>query len=115
MTKKATIFHNPRCSKSRETLALLEDKGLDLTVVEYLKEPPSASELKTIIKKLGLKARDIVRTKEDAFKSLKIDLENDSQVIAALAKHPVLLERPIVVVGEKAALGRPPENVKKIL
>lgn len=110
-----TIYHNPRCSKSRETLALLEENGEEPTVVEYLKTPLDAKQLKAILKKLKLRPKDIVRTKEEAFKKTRVDLENDEAVLKAIEQEPVLLERPIVVKGEKAAIGRPPENVLKIL
>jgi arsenate reductase len=112
---KATIYHNPRCSKSREALSILTDAGVKVDVVEYLKTPPSAAELKDVAAKLGIKPGAMVRTKEDEFKQLHLDLDDDKAVLAALAKHPVLLERPIVVMGSNAVIGRPPENVKKLL
>lgn len=108
------IYHNPRCSKSRETLALLEGKGLAPQVIEYLVTPPSAAELKVILKALGLKAAQIVRKREAAEAGLDLALPEE-RLIAAMAKSPILIERPIVVAGSKAALGRPPENVLKIL
>ncbi len=110
-----TIYHNPRCTKSRETLALIEKKGLKPTVVEYLKEPPSASELTRILKMLGLPAAAIVRKKEAAEAGIDVDALSEKELIAALVKNPIAIERPIVVSGAKAALGRPPENVLKIL
>lgn len=111
------IYHNPRCSKSRETLALLESKGVKPQVVEYLKTPPSNAELKTILKKLGLKPRELMRRKEPPYAALKLDNEklSDDALVKAMVENPVLIERPIVVNGAKAALGRPPENVLKIL
>jgi arsenate reductase len=110
-----TIYHNPRCSKSRETLALLESKGQAPQIIEYLKTPPSAAELKRILKALGLTAKDIVRKKEAA--EVKIDAAKmtEQELIAAMIKHPEIIERPIVVNGEKAAMGRPPERVLTIL
>ena len=108
-----TIYHNPRCSKSRQTLALLEDNGIEPTVVLYLNEPPSASELKAVLKKLGITARELLRNKEADYKALNLnntDLD-DSALIAAMIKHPKLIERPIVIKGSSAVLGRPPENV----
>jgi len=110
-----TIYHNPKCSKSRQTLALLEDKGVHPNVIEYLQTPPSTADLKEILSKLGKRAVEIVRTKEDAFKELKLDWENENEAIKALVENPKLIERPIVVHGEKAVLGRPPENVLSLL
>jgi arsenate reductase len=109
------IYHNPRCTKSRETLALIEKKGLKPRVVEYLKEPPSAAELTRILKLLGLPATAIVRKKEAAEAGIDVEALSEKELIAALAKNPIAIERPIVVSGAKAALGRPPENVLKIL
>ena len=112
-----TIYHNPRCSKSRETLALIEAKGVKPVIVEYLKTPPSATELKGLLAKLGMKPRALMRTKEPQYTALGLDDPklSDDALIAALVKNPVLIERPIVVNGGKAALGRPPEAVRKIL
>jgi arsenate reductase len=112
-----TIYHNPRCTKSRQTLALLEEKGVKPKIVEYLKEPPSAAELKRVLKKLGLKPRDILRQGESVYAELGLkdkDLKDDA-LIALMVKNPILIERPIVVSGDKAAIGRPPESVLKIL
>lgn len=110
------IYHNPRCSKSRETLALIQNAGREVDVIEYLKDPPSEKELQTIVAKLGMKAADLVRKGEDLYKEKFKGKElTEEQWIKALVKHPVLIERPIVVSGSKAVLGRPPENVKKLL
>lgn len=112
-----TIYHNPRCSKSRQTLALLEEKGVAPKIIDYLKEPPTVAELKAILKKLKLGPRDLMRKKEEPYKKLKLDnpkLTGD-QLIKAMVDNPVLIERPIVVKGAKAALGRPPEQVLDIL
>jgi arsenate reductase (glutaredoxin) len=111
------IYHNPRCSKSRETLALLEGKGVKPKIVEYLKEPPSAAELKAILKKLGLAPRELMRRKEPPYAALKLDNAklSDDALVKAMVENPVLIERPIVVNGAKAALGRPPEDALKIL
>jgi len=112
-----TIYHNPRCSKSRQTLALLEDNGITPKIVTYLDTPPSAAELKRILKKLGLKPRDIMRKGEARYAELGLKdagLEDD-ELIAAMVENPILMERPIVVSGAKAALGRPPEAVLKII
>ncbi|MEL7027884.1 MAG: arsenate reductase (glutaredoxin) [Pseudomonadota bacterium] len=112
-----TIYHNPRCSKSRQTLALLRERGLEPTVVEYLKAPPSQSDLKRILKLLGVTPRELMRKKEAPYKDLALADETLSQtaLIRAMAENPILIERPIVVHGEKAALGRPPEAVLEIL
>jgi arsenate reductase len=112
-----TIYHNPRCSKSRATLALLEARGIKPKIVDYLKTPPSAAELKAILRKLGLTPRDILRTGETIYAELGLktrDLDDDA-LIALMVKNPILIERPIVVAGNKAAVGRPPENVLAIL
>ena len=114
---RTTIYHNPRCSKSRQTLALLEERGIGPRVVDYLKTPPSAAELKTILKKLGLRPRDLIRKGEPLYAELGLkerDLDDDA-LIALMVANPILIERPIVVSGGKAALGRPPESVLEIL
>lgn len=112
-----SIFHNPRCSKSRSALELLEARGIQPEIVRYLETPPSAAELKALLGKLGISARQLLRTGEDEYKEL--DLANpalsDDQLIDAMARHPKLIERPIVIVGDKAVVGRPPENVLEIL
>lgn len=112
-----TIYHNPRCSKSRETLKLLEDHGITPTVIEYLKTPPDAVTLKTILTKLGITANELMRTKEALYKELDIANQglNEEQLISVMIEHPKLIERPIVVNGDKAAIGRPPEQVLAIL
>ncbi len=112
-----TIYHNPRCSKSRETLALLEANGVKPQIVLYLDAPPSKAAIKALAKKLGLKsAREMMRVKEDAYKDLNLAAEtSEAALIAAMAENPVLIERPIVVNGYKAAIGRPPESVLAIL
>jgi arsenate reductase (glutaredoxin) len=112
-----TIYHNPKCTKSRETLALLEQRGLKPKVIEYLKTPPSAAQLDAILKQLGLEPRALMRTKEAAFKEAGLDDPKltREQLIAAMAEHPILIERPIVISGKRAAIGRPPERVLEIL
>ncbi|GAB4355274.1 MAG: arsenate reductase (glutaredoxin) [Kiloniellaceae bacterium] len=112
-----TIYHNPRCSKSRETLALLESKGEKPKVVEYLKDTPDAGTLDAILKKLDMEPRELMRRKEAPYKELGLDDPGLSRqaLIAAMVEHPVLIERPIVLKGKKAALGRPPEKVLEIL
>jgi len=111
------IYHNPRCSKSRETLALIREQGFKPEVIEYLATPPSAKELDQILSALSLEPQDIVRTKEAIYKDLGLSKKNmsRSEWIQILIDHPVLIERPIVISGKKAALGRPPEAVLSIL
>jgi arsenate reductase (glutaredoxin) len=112
-----TIYHNPKCSKSRETLALLHARGLQPRVIEYLKTPPSAAELDAILKRLSLEPRALLRTKEAAYQAVGLDdpTLTRAQLIAAMVANPSVIERPIVVHGERAAIGRPPENVLEIL
>lgn len=111
-----TLYHNPRCSKSRETLRLLEDAGETVEIVRYLDNPPSKKELKQIISLLGIKPIDLVRTKENEWaENYKGKTLTDDEVIDAMVKFPKLIERPIAVKGLKAAIGRPPEDVLKIL
>lgn len=114
---KVTIYHNPRCSKSRATLKLIEEQGYAPLVVEYLKTPPSETTLKKLLKQLGMRPRDLLRKSEAAYKEAGLDQpdKSDDAVIAAMVKHPILIERPIVVVDDKAVIGRPPENVLEIL
>jgi len=111
-----TIYHNPKCSKSRATLALLQQHGIEPKVVEYLKTPPSAAELKAILGKLGIAPEQLVRKGEDVYKSKYAGRQlSDAQWIEALVADPILIERPIVVSGARAVLGRPPENVEQLL
>ncbi len=112
-----TIYHNPRCSKSRQTLALLRDRGIEPQIIEYLKTPPSAEELKDILRLLGRSPRELMRRKEDAYREAGLDNAalDDDALIAAMVEHPILIERPIVLAGGRAALGRPPEAVLDIL
>ena len=110
-----TIYHNSRCSKSRQTLQLLQDNGIEPTVIEYLKTPLKKSELQDLCKQLGKRPKEVLRTKEDDFKNLNLDLENDDKVIEAIIKFPKILERPIVSTGKKAVLGRPPEQVLELI
>ena len=113
---KATIYHNPRCSKSRATLALLEERGAEIETVEYLKTPPSASEIRDLIARLGLEAADIVRTGEAPFRESGLALDSpDEDLIALMTREPIVMQRPIVVVGESARIGRPPEQVLELL
>lgn len=112
-----TLYHNPRCSKSRGALELLEQRGLTPTIVRYLETPPDAATLKALLGKLGIAPRQLLRSGEDEYKAL--DLANpaltDTQLIDAMVQHPKLIERPILVAGGKAVIGRPPEKVLEIL
>ena len=112
-----TIYHNPKCSKSRQTLALLGEQGITPTVIEYLKTPPTVEQLKQILALLGLAPRDLMRKKEDVYTEHNLDNPSfsDDELIEFMIKHPILIERPIVLANGKAALGRPPEQVLKIL
>ncbi|MBO0494961.1 arsenate reductase (glutaredoxin) [Pseudomonas sp. Marseille-Q1929] len=112
-----TLYHNPRCSKSRGALELLEARGLTPTVVRYLETPLDAAQLKALLAKLSLTARQLLRTGEDEYKALNLaDASlSEAQLIAAIAAHPKLMERPILETADKAIIGRPPENVLEIL
>lgn len=111
------IYHNPRCGKSRQTLTLIEQAGIEPEIIEYLKTPPTAEELDAILKKLKLEPQELMRKGEAIYKELKLaerELSRD-EAITVMLEHPKLIERPIVVQGRKAVLGRPPENVKELL
>lgn len=111
-----TIYHNPRCGKSREGLSIVENSNLKFEIIKYLETPPSAQELKEIIRKLNIKPIDLVRVKESVWiENFKGKTLTDEEIIAAMAKFPILIERPIVVNNQKAVLGRPPERIKEIL
>lgn len=112
-----TLWHNPRCSKSRETLALLEKKGVTPTLREYLKQPPSKAEVETLIDMVGGDPTALIRDGEAAFKALERKKAEMSKadIAEAIAAHPILLQRPIAVSGRKAAIGRPPEAVLPLL
>ena len=112
-----TIYHNPKCSKSRATLALLEERSIEVTVVEYLKTPPSVEELSKILEALGLEPRQVMRKCEAAYEARGLSSEGMSRdtLLEAMAQEPILIERPIVVNGDKARIGRPPELVLEIL
>jgi arsenate reductase len=111
------IYHNPRCSKSRQTLELLRQQGSEPEVVEYLKEPPSVEELDRVLRLLGKEPREVMRKQEAPYKEkgLADPTLSREELLQALVENPILLERPIVVKGKKAALGRPPESVLEIL
>ena len=110
-----TIYHNPRCGTSRKTLALLQERGLKPRVIPYLDTPLKADEIKALLKKLGLTAHELLRRKEAPALGLDPAAMSEAQLIAAMVKHPILIERPVVVNGAKAAIGRPPESVLSIL
>ena len=112
-----TIYHNPRCSKSRQTLQLLRDRGIEPEIVEYLKTPPSADEMDAVLAKLGIEPRALMRTKETAYRDAGMADEGLSRrvLIDLMVANPIVIERPIVVNGARAALGRPPESVLSIL
>ena len=111
-----TIWHNPRCSKSRQALKLLEEQGAAPEVVKYLDTPPNKEEIKKILKMLGISARELMRTKEAIYKELGLkDVNDEEKLIEAMAAHPKLIERPIVIKGDKAVVGRPPEKVFEIV
>lgn len=112
-----SIYHNPRCSKSRQTLALLQEQGIEPTIVEYLKTPPTKETLTSVLNQLGISPRQLLRTGEDSYKELNLanlDLTDD-ELIQAMCDNPKLIERPIVINNGQARLGRPPENVLEIL
>jgi len=111
-----TIYHNPKCSKSRETLALLRAHRVEPRIIEYLKTPPTAAELKSIVSKLGIRPEQLVRKGEPVYKSNYAGRSlSDAEWIEAMVKNPILIERPIVVAGRKAAIGRPPDSVLALI
>ena len=112
-----TIYHNPRCSKSRQTLELIKANGIDPSIVLYLEEPPTTETLSNIINLLKLKPRDLLRKGEDEYKALNLKdtTIDDSEIIKLMSKYPKLIERPIVISGKNAILGRPPENVLSLI
>lgn len=113
---KFTIYHNPRCSKSRNTLALLEERGVSPDIVLYLETPPDRKQIRNLLSMLGMSAGDLVRRGEQDYKSCGLDRNStDEEIVNAMATHPKLIERPIVVKGRKAVLGRPPENVLELI
>ena len=116
MTAEFTIYHNPQCSKSRKTLELLRAAEIEPTIVEYLRSPPDAAELKDILAKLRISARELMRQKESEFTDLQLDdpTLDDEALIAAMVDNPILIERPIVVTEQRAAIGRPPEAVMEL-
>ena len=111
------IYHNPRCSKSRQTLALLRERGLEPEIIHYLESPPSEARLEELLGMLGMAARDLMRRKEAPYRDLELDDPSltQAQLASAMASHPILIERPVVVSGTRAVIGRPPEKVLEIL
>ncbi len=111
------IYHNPRCSKSRQTLALLKENGIEPEIVAYLDQPPHVQELQGILTKLDMDARALLRRGEAVYTELELgrDSLSDQELVQAMISHPILIERPIVVSGDRAVLGRPPENVLELL
>tara|TARA_Y100001978_G_scaffold53074_1_gene47637 strand:+ start:145 stop:492 length:348 start_codon:yes stop_codon:yes gene_type:complete len=114
---KVKIYHNPRCSKSRQTLEILNKKKLDIDIIEYLKSPLDSNEIFNILKKLNYTARDLLRRGEDIYKNKNLSDESltDDFLIDMMSKNPILIERPIVVCNDKAVIGRPPEKVLEII
>lgn len=114
--EKVTLYYNPRCSKCREALCVLEEKGIKPEIVEYLKTPPTEKQLKEILKKLGLKAEELLRKKEPLFiEKYKGKKLSEAEWVTVMCKNPVLIERPIAIEGNKAIIGRPAERVIEIL
>ena len=117
MTEKITIYHNPRCSKSRQTLQLIQEAGIEPDIVEYLKVPPDAAQLKSLLSQLDLEPRDLMRKGEAVYKELNLgnpDMTVD-QLIQAMVENPILIERPLVSSAGRTIIGRPPENVQALL
>ena len=112
---KYQIYHNPKCSKSRQTLELLKAEGIEPEVIEYLKTPLKESEVLDLLKKMDAEPQALVRTKEDIYKENKFNIDTAEAIAKVIAKHPKLMERPVVVKGNQAVLGRPPENIKNLL
>jgi len=114
---QVTIWHNPRCSKSRQALSLLEENGVEKEVVKYLESNPTKEQIKNLLSMLGFEsARELMRTKEAVYKELNLKEENDEEkLIEAMVAHPKLIERPIIIKGDKAIIARPPERVKEFL
>jgi arsenate reductase len=113
---KARIYHNPRCSKSRATLALLRERGLEIDVVDYLATPPTADEIRRLLMLLKLEPAELVRRGEPEFRASGLDTDSDPEaLIALMAREPIVIERPIVIIGRKARIGRPPERVLELL
>src|SRR5690606_8700466 len=114
---KVTLYHNPRCSKSRQALALLKERGIEPEIVEYLRNPPSATRLREILRMLGMRPRDLMRKGEEAYRKRKLDNEklSDRELVEAMVRDPILIERPIAVAGGRAVVGRPPERILEVI
>jgi arsenate reductase len=117
MTSKMrlTIWHNPRCSKSRQALALLEEAGVDVNIRLYLTDPLSADEISGVLSQLGCAPREMMRTGEPVYKELGLAQADDAALLAAMVNHPILVERPIILSGTRAVIGRPPERVHEMM
>lgn len=114
--QEITIWHNPKCSKSREAMEIVQDNKCETKVVKYLEESPDKNQIKTLLKMLGISPRELMRTKEDIYKELNLENEkSDEALIEAMAKHPKLIERPIIIKGNKAIIGRPTERIAEFL
>ncbi|RXJ87050.1 arsenate reductase (glutaredoxin) [Arcobacter sp. CECT 8985] len=110
-----TIWHNPRCGKSRDALKMLEEKNLDIKIVKYLEAVPNEKEIKEVLQMLGIPAKELLRTKEDIYKQLNLkDVDNEEEIIKAMVEHPKLIERPIVIKDGDAVIARPKENIQKL-
>lgn len=115
-TDEFVIYHNPRCNKSCEALALLQQRGIEPTIIEYLKTPPTKAELRDLINKLGIKPEALLRKNEEVFKEHFSDRQlSDAECVTAMAENPVLIERPIVIIGRRAVIGRPLERINELL
>ncbi len=115
--EKLTIYHNPNCSKSRETLNILEQHGISPEIIEYLENPPDKHELKNIIGLMGISPSELLRTTEPVYQEVQLDRDSisDKEIVAAICKHPSLLQRPIVVMGNRTVIGRPPDRVLELI
>ena len=114
-SESLTIYHNPRCSKSRQALQIIQDKGINPKIVDYLKVPPTITELSTIIDQLGIEPIELVRKGEDAFKTTDFSNQSKDEQIKIMSENPILIERPIISNHGKALIGRPPESVLSLL
>ncbi len=116
MTSKVTVYHNPRCSKSREVMKYLEAQGVEVRVVEYLKAPLTEDELAALVRRLGIAPHDLVRTKEPIYRQLGLDADApDDVILRAMSEHPILMERPVVVTSKGAVIGRPLDRIHSVL
>jgi arsenate reductase len=115
MAKRIVLWHNPRCSKSRQALALLEGFGAEVVVRRYLDEPPSAAEIRDVLEKLGIGARELVRKGEAVYAERSLESATDDALVQAMSDHPILIERPVAIAGGRAVVGRPPERVASLL